>query len=498
MPLLLAGHIVLWTAYAIMAQSSGTVHHDMTEAYAWGREFQLGYYKHPPLFAWVVGLWFKIFPRTDAFYYLLSQINAAAGLAGVWMLAGRFLPPAGRLAAVLLLSLAPFNNIMAINFNANAMLVSLWPWTAFAFVRAIETGRAVHGAVFGALAALAMLSKYYSLLLLAGCFFASLAHPRARAIYRSPAPTVAVTICLLLLIPHIGWMASHDWQTIEYAAQKAGHAWPVVLYKTSTTAVASLALLGLPALVLARLHGRAIVALVRQALNRARQPPQGWITILALAPFVLTLLAGVLGSVKISTNFMVPVFFMVPLLFVLHAQTHLEATQVRSILWAAIGYPLAAIALSPAIAYVLFDRQVELAAEPRRELAQLVTQEWRKLTGLPLRIVTGSQAYGTGIVFYSPDSPHDFTRLNVAQAPWITLDRLRREGLAIACLESDSDCIARSKAILTPLSRQMRVSLARQFFGRTAPTLTFEVFLIPPGPIPADIVPIGHRRVRGH
>ena len=82
-----------------------------------------------------------------------------------------------------------------------------------------------------------------------------------------------------------------------------------------------------------------------------------------------------------------------------------------------------------------------------------------------------------------------------------TNDILRDRGLAlqaIACLDTDRDCVARSKAILTPQSRQMRVSLARQFFGRTAPTRTFEVFLIPPGPIPADIVPIGHRSVWGN
>src|SRR5437763_1583634 len=47
--LLLVGHAVAWTAYACIAQSSGAVHHDMTEAWSWGQEFQLGYYKHPPL-----------------------------------------------------------------------------------------------------------------------------------------------------------------------------------------------------------------------------------------------------------------------------------------------------------------------------------------------------------------------------------------------------------------------------------------------------------------
>ena len=42
----------------------GTPHHDMTEAWAWGKEFQLGYAKHPPFTAWLVGGWFAVMPRT--------------------------------------------------------------------------------------------------------------------------------------------------------------------------------------------------------------------------------------------------------------------------------------------------------------------------------------------------------------------------------------------------------------------------------------------------
>src|SRR5438045_2535668 len=53
------------TVFADFAFGWGPVHHDMTEEWAWGKEFQLGYAKHPPFTAWLVGAWFAAMPRAD-------------------------------------------------------------------------------------------------------------------------------------------------------------------------------------------------------------------------------------------------------------------------------------------------------------------------------------------------------------------------------------------------------------------------------------------------
>src|SRR5262245_19333695 len=130
-------HVAVWTCFGTLTH--GVVHHDMAEAWAWGHEFQLGYPKHPPLFAWMAGVWFKLLPRENWSFFLLSSINSALGLAGAWMIAGRLLPRSSQWAALLLLLLTPFYGFFALKFNANAILLSLWPWTAYFFVRALET-----------------------------------------------------------------------------------------------------------------------------------------------------------------------------------------------------------------------------------------------------------------------------------------------------------------------------------------------------------------------
>jgi len=88
--LLIVAHVIVMTLFATIARLPETVWDDMLEAWAWGRQFQLGYYKHPPLYAWIAGLWFKVLPRTDASFYLLSAINIGAGLVGVGACPGCF------------------------------------------------------------------------------------------------------------------------------------------------------------------------------------------------------------------------------------------------------------------------------------------------------------------------------------------------------------------------------------------------------------------------
>lgn len=74
MLLVLVGYAVVWTLYACVARSSQDLHPDMTELIAWSRDLSLGYLKHPPLAAWLVRLWFSLFPLSDWSFYLLAML----------------------------------------------------------------------------------------------------------------------------------------------------------------------------------------------------------------------------------------------------------------------------------------------------------------------------------------------------------------------------------------------------------------------------------------
>ena len=59
-------YVAALTTSAVLALGWGPLHHDMTEAWAWGKEFQLGYAKHPALcLPGSQGLWFAAMPRAS-------------------------------------------------------------------------------------------------------------------------------------------------------------------------------------------------------------------------------------------------------------------------------------------------------------------------------------------------------------------------------------------------------------------------------------------------
>src|ERR1700742_5218842 len=82
-------HALLWTRILIDLKAAQDIHMDVAEAFAWGRKFQLGYGKNPPLAGWIAGLWFQFFPVADWPTYLLAMTALGTGLVISWFVARR-------------------------------------------------------------------------------------------------------------------------------------------------------------------------------------------------------------------------------------------------------------------------------------------------------------------------------------------------------------------------------------------------------------------------
>ena len=77
-------------------------------------------------------------------------------------------------AALALLTFIPFYNFHALKSNVNTVLMPLWAITTFWFLRSYRTQSAAYAALAGVGAATCMMSKYWSIFLLAGLFVAAL------------------------------------------------------------------------------------------------------------------------------------------------------------------------------------------------------------------------------------------------------------------------------------------------------------------------------------
>jgi hypothetical protein len=484
--------VLAWTLFLIIARWQGALWDDMLETWAWARQPQLGYYKHPPFYAWVVALWFKVFPRVDAAFYLLSMVNAGVGFAGVYALGCRFVAPRTALAAVLLYSLTPWTTYMASNFNANTVLLSIWPWTAYAFVRSLDPGaaraRALWGVLFGTLAAAGLLSKYSSVLLLASCFIASLLHPDVRAYYRSPAPYLAVAMCVVLCLPHAWWAVANDVPPIRYAMGKTASPPGRNVYKAVTTGLASLAM-GAGAIIALGAALQWDRRLLRSVLGRLlpgrlqTDRTRLWIWLLAMGPFLLTVGLGLTGALEIATNFMIPAFFMAPVLLVMGlAAIDVDGDRLAARLGRiAQGVLLAAVLAAPMFGAISMRTNIKGTADPTPQVARLATQLWHAAFDSPVRIANGSEKFSIAMPFYSPDNPAEFTHFDFGQAPWVSPARIAAEGLLTICFKADQGCRDLAAKFTNNRSRTIehQISHAAWGFSRTIDV----VFIMTPGTV---------------
>jgi 4-amino-4-deoxy-L-arabinose transferase-like glycosyltransferase len=192
MLLLLIGYAATWTLYGSIARSSQDLHPDMAELISWSRDLSLGYFKHPPLAAWLVRLWFSVLPLTDWSYYLLAMLMPTIALWIFWRLSADYLEIEKRVVGVALLMLIPFYNFHALKFNVNTVLLPTWAATTFWFLRSYKTHNALYRALTGIGAATCMLGKYWSVFLLAALIVVALIDSRRSAYFRSAAPWITI------------------------------------------------------------------------------------------------------------------------------------------------------------------------------------------------------------------------------------------------------------------------------------------------------------------
>src|SRR5436189_5922432 len=190
------GYGALWFVYGVIAKSSQDINADMGEMVVWTRELALGYPKHPPLLAYILWGWFKVFPLADWAYLLLAVVTVSAGIFLAVELCAEWLAHEKLAAVPFLLAAIPFYNFLGLKFDQNSVLIPLWALAMWAMLRALDTRHMNWAALAGLAAAAAMLSKCWSAFLIAALALAALFHPQRREYFRSPAPWVTAGVFL--------------------------------------------------------------------------------------------------------------------------------------------------------------------------------------------------------------------------------------------------------------------------------------------------------------
>jgi 4-amino-4-deoxy-L-arabinose transferase-like glycosyltransferase len=478
--------VLIWTSFQIISYATVDLHPDMVEAYAWGLHPSAGYHKHPPLGGLAAGAWFFFFPVADWSFHLFAMCNSAVALYATYLIGRRYLDGDKRLVAVLLLLLTPFYQFHGQRFGANQTLISTWPIATYCFIRAFDsfeqsTKGGMWALLAGASAALAVLGKYYSIFLIAGFLAAVLVHPRGRSYLRSWSPWLSAAVGGLVLAPHVFWLFANDFPPFSYALALHGRASLAESLGADTRYLAGCVAYVSVLLVVYWLATRPDRKVAREIIWPSDSDGRMLVTLLAVPLLLPALIAPFIGAV-LTPLWTMPAWFLLPIVLLRPSAVVLQRTAAAKVVVTVLAVSIAVLIAAPVIAW----RNLNAGTKEGRQFYALVAKEageqWHARTGKPLTIVMGDLYLASATTFYAADHPDSVPNFVPRTAPWVTQDRLDREGWATICAADDQACIdgERRVAANRPGITSVPFRVTRHFLGREGRTGDFLLTLVPP------------------
>ena len=152
-------HLLLWVLAPSLTNKNLPL--DTIEALAWGSNLDWGFNKHPPLSAFAVEMFYRIFGTNDWAYYLLSQLFVIVGFIAVYKFSNEILNNKKlALLSVLLLEGIYFYNFTTPEFNVNVAQLPFWALTVYYTWRCIKYDKSIDYVFLGLFAGLGILSNY--------------------------------------------------------------------------------------------------------------------------------------------------------------------------------------------------------------------------------------------------------------------------------------------------------------------------------------------------
>ena len=211
----MAVQVFVWTVGP--ALFFGNLHADTLEAAYWGRDWALGYAKHPPMATWMMDLALRTGLQPIFALMLLSQLTVAITAYFVWRMAGLFASRETAALAVLLYVASPAATVYAVQVNHNSLLAPFWAGTAYLGLLFLEERRWGHAILLGLVAGLGVLTKYELLFVLVTLLVLGAATPRYRPAFFHPASYLAGLVFLLVVAPHVWWLEVNRWPSLSRA-----------------------------------------------------------------------------------------------------------------------------------------------------------------------------------------------------------------------------------------------------------------------------------------
>lgn len=430
-----AAQIAAWTLTPSLVHSAPPL--DVVEGYMWGREWVLATYKHPALPSWFLEASRLLTGAVGWPAYLISQLFIAAAYGFVFLLGRDLMGPERAAAGTLLLAGVTYYSWPTPEFNHNIAAAPLWAGFAWALWRSVERRAVVWWILMAVFAASALYAKLSAALILATAAAWILFDPRARACLATPGPWLSLAVFVLLVAPLAAWLVAHDFAPLKYAAERttsrsATHI-PLFLLDTLANIVGILIILVIAGLIgpWRTLHA---TNLAHPAAWVIDAPAVRFLLFFTLGPLALAVAAALVSHAGLKTAWGSSMFNLGGLLAVALTADRFTSASLRR-----IGLSAALLLVALPLGYAA---TVKMAAHrptgagmrvnwPQSAIAERFAGVWSGATDGPLRIVAGDP-WLAGLVGLTQKSiPSILTHGDLALSPWITPDRIEREGMLI-------------------------------------------------------------------
>jgi 4-amino-4-deoxy-L-arabinose transferase-like glycosyltransferase len=432
----LALHFVVWTALPTLLYANLPL--DLIEALTYGRQWQLGYDKLPPLPWWLIEIMHRAF-GADAAYYALAQAAVIVAFVAVWATARPLVGATGALVAVLIIDGMHYFQYTAVKFNHDVIQLPFWALAGYAFHAALKRGQLAHWLLLGFALGSALWAKYFVVVLAAPYVLFLIFDRDARRALTTPGPWLALIVALVIAAPHVVWLFQTDFLPLAYAEHRAADVrgwYDHILHPTAF--IGSQIFFLLPSFFIAA----ALLWPKPQARQQADADvfDRRIVTLLAFGPGLAMIALIAVSGRGTFAMWGYPLWLFVGLWIVLMLRAGLDRARLAHVVahWSAVFLIFAVVFLVNYSVLPLIDHRYRAVFYPGDKLAAVLTQRFHDATGTKLRYVIGAMWDGGNLAHYSPDQPEVLIDGLPRRAPWIDLADLRKKGAVVVWSGGDT------------------------------------------------------------
>jgi len=394
-------HLIIWTLVPSLTNKNLPL--DTIEALAWGSNLDWGFNKHPPMSAFFLEVFYKIFGSQDWVYYLLSQIFVLTAFFYVFKFANEVLGNHKlSLISVFLLESIFFYNFTTPEFNVNVCQLPFWSLVIYYSWKIYDRKKIEFIDCFLVVlfAAIGFLSKYLFVYLLVSIILLFIHLIFIRKIKKFDFKyLITIEVFLVLLIPHLIWLFNNEFITITYGLKRTGLEETSVLSHFKYPAIFLLKQLGIliPFIILLCL----LVKKIKLKIN-FKDKKLLFLFAINVLPIILIFITSTIMGSKIRTMWMTPFYLFFGVFFIYIFRVQINIKKINSFLY---GF-LFLFFLSPILySYVSLSQSDKRTDYPGKEIAVKVQITWDQNFDKEIEFVTGDEWKAGNLSYHLKSRP---------------------------------------------------------------------------------------------